>query len=217
MIIKVREPMSALTHFIGIVFGIYVITSLLNRAVYTNHLEYFIGFLVFGISVILLYSASTIYHTISLGNNIIRIFKKIDHSMIFVLIAGTYTPICLIVLKGYQGNILGLASLAIIWFLAILGIILKIVWLDAPRILYTSQYLLMGWMAIFLIKPLYSELSILGFTYLVLGGISYSIGAIIYARKSSKLGVPGFGFHEIFHCFVLFGTIFHYLMMTTFI
>jgi hemolysin III len=133
--------------------------------------------------------------------------------MIYILIAGTYTPVCLIALKG----VLGYTLLSVVWGLAVLGIIMKMVWFSAPRWLYTAFYLILGWMAVFFIVPLYHSLPVQGFAWLLAGGISYSVGSIIYATKSKKLKISVFGFHEIFHLFVLGGSFSHYLMIEKFI
>jgi hemolysin III len=133
--------------------------------------------------------------------------------MIYVLIAGTYTPICLIALKGNIGTFLFLG----IWLLAFIGILLKIIWFDAPRWLYTLFYILMGWISVFAIVPIIKAISLGGFMWLLAGGLFYTIGAIIYATKRPKINLKFFGFHEIFHIFIMLGSLCHFILMFKYI
>lgn len=215
MIVRVEEPMSALTHFIGAVLSLVAVTSLVMKAYYMNNALYMIAFGIFGTSLVLLYSASTIYHIVAKPKRWKLLLKRIDHMMIFVLIAGTYTPVCLIPLKGASGSPVGVTVLVVVWCVAILGIFLKIVWLNAPRWLYTVQYILMGWIAAFAIVPLFRTMNLQGFIWMVVGGVIYTIGGLIYATKWPKFNIRGFGFHEVFHVFVLGGSVCHYLMILT--
>lgn len=129
--------------------------------------------------------------------------------MIFVLIAGTYTPICLIPLRG----VWGWSLLAIIWTIAVGGIILKICWIDAPRWLSTAIYLVMGWLCLIAVYPLLTRMSHAAFFWLAAGGVFYTVGGIIYGRKRTWLSGCRLGFHEIFHIFVMLGSACHYVMM----
>lgn len=129
--------------------------------------------------------------------------------MIYVLIAGTYTPVCLVTLHGR----LGMGLLITIWSLSLIGIILKLVWLDAPRWLYTSFYLVLGWIAAGFIFPLSQALPGKGVFLLVLGGLFYSAGSVFYALKPKRLCVFKLGFHEIFHLFILAGSLSHYVFV----
>jgi len=212
MIVKVKDPISALTHFIGAVLSLVAGTSLVMKAYYMDKPLYMLAFGIFGLSLVLLYSASTIYHIIDKPKGLNNILKRVDHMMIFVLIAGTYTPICLIPLGGFEGNPLGITILSVAWGIAAIGIILKIVWLNAPRWLYTMQYILMGWMVIVVIVPLVKSMQSEAVMWLVAGGIIYTIGGIIYALKWPGTHLKNFGFHEIFHIFVMGGSVCHYLM-----
>ena len=168
---------------------------------------------VFGISSILLYCASSTYHQSLSSQKVIKILRRIDHSMIYVLIAGTYTPICLIALKGTIGTLLffGICTLAIV------GIILKIVWFDAPRLLYTGFYILLGWISIIAIVPIIKAVSLGGFMWLLSGGLFYTVGAIIYAIKRPTLNLKLIGFHEIFHIFIMLGSTCHFILMFRYI
>jgi len=213
MEVKIKDPISALTHFIGAVLSLVAVTSLVMKAYYMGNPLYMLAFGIFGISLVGLYSASTIYHIVARPQKISKLLKRIDHMMIFILIAGTYTPICLIPLEAASGGKIGITVLTIVWCVAIVGIILKIVWLNAPRWLYTAQYILMGWIAIFAIVPLFNTMNTEGFMWLFIGGITYTIGGVIYATKWPKLNFKWFGFHEVFHVFVLVGSVCHYFMI----
>lgn len=200
-----REPVNALTHLTGAVLSligtlyllIFTHTSLSSVAI--------ISVIIFGLSLIALYTTSGIYHLVIASDKVILKLKKLDHSMIFILIAGSYTPFCLLSLNGvWQWSIL-----SIVWTLAIVGITLKIFWINMPRVLSTALYIGMGWIALFALKPLYISLSAGGFFYLVLGGIMYTIGGIIYGTKKPNFSA-NFGFHELFHIFVMLGSAFHY-------
>lgn len=215
MEIRVKDPISALTHFIGVLLSLVALTSLVEKAYYMDNKLYMLAFGIFGISLVLLYSASTIYHVVARPARISKLLKRVDHMMIFVLIAGTYTPICLIPLGAAEGNPLGIAILVAVWSIAIIGIILKIVWLNAPRWLYTAQYIVMGWIAVFALLPLFNSLTHEGFMWLFVGGVVYTIGGLIYATKWPKFKGKWFGFHEVFHLFVLGGSVCHYLMVLT--
>lgn len=133
--------------------------------------------------------------------------------MIYILIAGTYTPLCLSTLQGR----LGLGLLITVWTLAIIGMITTMIWIHAPRWLYTGFYLLLGWVGILFILPIFNALEFTGFLVFLLGGVFYTIGAVIYGKKFEILNFKGFGFHEIFHLFILIGSIFHFIMVNNYI
>ena len=156
---------------------------------------------------ILLYATSATYHMVISSDKVLKFLQRLDHSMIFVLIAGTYTPFCLIALNGKSGWIL----FSIITLIAICGIVFKLAWFNCPRILSTSIYIIMGWMAIFVFKPLFISLSIEGLILLIVGGILYTIGGVIYALKPKCLYFKYLGFHEIFHIFIMLGSLCHFL------
>lgn len=208
-----REPMSALTHLIALIFICPITIFLAYLGYLEGGTKYFMPFLIFSISISLLYLASTIYHMLPVKEHIVKILKKIDHSMIFVLIAGTYTPVCLIKLNSKFGY----GILSIVWIIAILGIILKILWINAPRWLSTSIYVVMGWLSVFAFFPLIRSIELGGILLLLIGGIIYTIGAVIYATKYPKFSFKFFGFHEIFHLFVIGGSICHIVFMFLYI
>ncbi len=206
---RMREPLNTVTHLIGIVLSVLALSVLLIASVIKQSPIALVGGLIFGLSMIALYSASTIYHWYIGSEGIIKRLRKLDHAMIFVLIAGTYTPICLLTLEGW----LGLGLLIGIWTMAIGGIVLKLVFINMPRVLSAGLYLFMGWISLAFIYPLYKALPIEGFVWLVLGGVLYTIGSIFYASKSEKIKIGNWGFHEIFHLFIMAGTLAHFIMI----
>lgn len=204
---QVKDPISALTHFIGFLAVIPVFICLLDLA--DTKLQQ-ISFIVFGFSLLLLYGASTIYHTLKVSAEKTALLRRIDHMMIFVLIAGTYTPVCLVPLAGKWGTIL----LSAIWTIAVAGVFMKIFWMGAPRWLSTMIYVVMGWLSITAFVPLLKAVGWGGFGMLLGGGIAYTVGALIYALKKPNLAIlKSFGFHEIFHVFVMIGSAFHIAFM----
>ncbi|MDD4843407.1 MAG: hemolysin III family protein [Anaerotignum sp.] len=206
---KIKDPISALTHFIGFIAVIPCFILLMLAAKQEASIWHLLGFAVFGTSLLLLYGASTIYHTLKLSQSKINILRRIDHMMIFVLIAGTYTPICLVSLHGKWGWTL----LVLIWAFALGGILLKIFWMNAPRWLSTLIYVVMGWLAVVVFVPLEKAISWQGVGLLLAGGLAYTLGAVIYALKKPNITFENFGFHEIFHVFVMIGSSIHIVFM----
>ena len=210
---RFREPVNTWTHFVGIILAALAMTVMVWNAVMRHSMTLISGAIVFGISMILLYSASTIYHGFNGKKEIILRLRKLDHAMIFVLIAGTYTPLCLTVLKGS----LGTGLLIGVWSLAAIGIITKVVFIHMPRWLSAGMYLFLGWISIIFIYPIFKAMPISGFVWLVLGGLFYTVGSVIYALKSERLRIGVFGFHEIFHLFILLGTLSHFIMINNYV
>ena len=206
---KIRDPISCLTHLLGAVLALGCCISLVSQAIPYGP-TYIFSFLVFGSTLVLLYSASSVYHMVHVSDRTLLLLRRIDHSMIFIFIAGTYTPVCLIALSGPWGW----GMLVFIWSLAIAGCLLKIFLMHAPRLVSTIIYIMMGWVVLIAFYPLSRALSSLSLFFLVGGGISYTAGAVFYAAKrpQSRPGAP-FGFHEIFHLFVMMGSFFHVLFM----
>lgn len=213
MLSKFREPISGLTHMAGAILSLLGLVFLGINALYNRGIVDFVIFGIFGLSLILLYSASTVYHLVKLSEKAIKKLRRLDHSMIYVLIAGTYTPICLIALRGK----LGTGLLIGIWSLASLGIILKMFWLEAPRWLYTSFYVFMGWISVFVVVPLARTIPTAGIWWMFAGGVLYTVGAVIYGTKWPKIRSKIFGFHEVFHIFVMLGSFCHYWLMFKYI
>jgi len=204
----IREPINGLTHLAGAFLAFIALLAMVIKASQTNGSPITItAVIVFGISMILLYSASATYHMVMAKDKVIAFLRKLDHSMIFILIAGTYAPFCLISLKGLLGWVL----FSIISVVAICGVIFKMVWFHCPRWLSTVLYIAMGWMVIVVISPLSQSMNPVGLYLLVMGGILYTIGGIIYAVKPKILQLKHVGFHEIFHMFILFGSCAHFL------
>lgn len=210
---KIKDPISALTHFIGFLVAIPVTCLLVYKASSQATAWHVISFIIFGIALMALYGASTVYHFAYISKQKEKILRKIDHMMIFILIAGTYTPVCLIPLRGIWGWTL----LALVWGLALGGIILKALWLDAPRWLSTVLYVVMGWIVVIAFYPLTKSVPPEGIKLLVAGGVTYTIGALIYAIKWVPFQNKWFGAHEVFHLFVMGGSLFHIMFMFKYI
>lgn len=208
-----RDPMSGLTHCIGALLAVFGTILLILRSVSPVLPWHVVSFSVFGGAMILLYTASTLYHWLPLSEKGTRVLRRVDHSMIFFYIAATYTPICLIPLRGGWGWSL----FGVVWGLAVAGIVLKIFWINAPRWLSTGLFLGMGWMVLVGVYPLVLNLSRGALLWLTAGGLLYSIGAVIYALKRPDPWPGFFGFHEIFHIFVMAGSFCHFMVMYRYI
>ena len=210
---NLREPMNGFTHFLGIIFAMTATVLLVDLSLNPYKPHHLISFLIFGIGMILLYTTSTLYHWLKLSDAGTKKLRKADHIMIFIYIAATYTPVCIVALRETIGWML----LAATWSVAIFGIIIKIFWMNAPRWLSTFIYILMGWLAVGAIFPLINSLQTGAILWLLAGGLFYTIGAVIYALKKPD-PFPGIlGFHEIFHLLVLLGTFSHFWMMYRYI
>jgi len=213
MVISLRDPVSGLTHLIGAALAIVGTVLLIVRVANPALPWHLVTFSIFGGGMILLFTASTLYHWLPVSEKGVRVLRRVDHSMIFFYIAATYTPICLIPLRGPWGwSIFG-----VIWGLALGGIAMKVFWLNAPRWFSTAIYLAMGWLVLVGIYPLARELSPGALAWLVGGGLVYSAGAVIYALKRPDPWPKHFGFHEIFHIFVIGGSFCHFVVMYWFI
>lgn len=208
---KIKDPGSAITHFIGMLMAIFAATPLIIRALSAPDTIHVISLTIFIISMILLYAASTLYHTLDLSPKVNTLLKKLDHCMIFVMIAGSYTPVCLIVLHGSVGY----ALLALVWGIAILGIIFKLCWISCPKWVSSLLYIVMGWVCVLAFTQIINALPTAAFNWLLVGGIIYTIGGIIYALKLPIFNSrhKNFGSHEIFHLFVMGGSICHFIVM----
>lgn len=213
--IKVREPGSAFTHGAGLLLALIGAGPLLTRAQIYGSTVTYIAMWVFIISMCLLYGASMTYHTVVLDEKKTRILRKIDHMSICVLIAGTYTPICLTALKGRVGYIL----LAVIWAIAIGGMLIKAFWITCPKWFSSMLYIGMGWLCVAAFPAILGSLPLAAFLWLLIGGIIYTAGGVIYALKLKLFNARHkyFGSHEIFHLFVMGGTFCHYMMMYQFL
>ncbi|MDD3315665.1 MAG: hemolysin III family protein [Syntrophaceticus sp.] len=210
---KIREPFNGFSHLLGALLSIAGLIFLIKRALEFQSVSYLVSFIIFGVSLILLYTASALYHLLQVSERVTKALRYIDHMMIYVLIAGTYTPICLISLQGKQGTIL----LISIWGIAIIGMIIKAFWLNAPRYLSTLIYGVMGWIVVITLPNLIPSLTLPGFGWMLAGGIFYTIGAVIYGLKWPNFSSKIIGFHEIFHLFILAGSFSHYWLILRFV
>ena len=212
MQITIREPGSAITHFIAMMMAVFAATPLLIKAALSSDGKITLLALgIFCISMILLYGASATYHSLNISGKALRIFRKIDHMMIFVLIAGSYTPVCLIILGGK----LGYTLLSVVWGIALFGMILKACWVTCPKWFSSVIYIAMGWVCLGVFGTLWNVLPHAAFGWLLAGGIIYTIGGVIYALKLPIFNGKHkfFGSQEIFHLFVMGGSICHFIFM----
>lgn len=213
--IHIKDPGSAITHFIGMIMAVLAAWPLLLKAAQNPDRLYLIAMSIYAASLILLYAASTTYHTFDKSPKINTLLKKIDHMMISVLIAGSYTPVCLLVLRGKIGIVL----LTIVWSIAITGILIKAFWVYCPKWVSSILYIGMGWICILALPQILEALSPAAFGWLLAGGIMYTVGGVIYALKLSIFNNRHkyFGSHEIFHLFVMAGSACHFIVMYRFI
>ena len=211
MLLKAKDPISWLTHFICLILAIISTPLILGKAIYHNiGLTFTISIIIFMLNMMILYAASSIYHYFNISEKINLILKRIDHCSIFLLISGTYTPVCVIALN----NIKGYAMLIAVWVLALAGIIFKLFWVTCPKWVSSIMYIGLGWLVIFNLKTVISSLTLAQFTWLLIGGLFYTIGGVIYALKPKifkKEELTGFGNHELFHIFVMLGTFCHFI------
>lgn len=213
VIAKMKEPVNSLTHLFGAMISIVGLVLLVYRAALDATVWHIVSFSIYGASLILLFSASSIYHMLRTSIKVQTILRKIDHMMIYLLIAGTYTPVTLVALRGGWGWSL----FGIVWGVAITGMVMKAIWINIPRWLSTLTYILMGWIVVIAFYPLKETLPLEGLIWLIAGGIVYTLGAVIYGTKWPRITNQYFGFHEIFHIFVLAGAFCHYWFMYRFI
>ena len=211
MNITIREPGSALTHFIAMLLALCAAVPLLVRAAVHSGVKSLTAMTVFMISMVLLYAASTIYHSVNCSGRVLRIFRKMDHMMIFILIAGTYTPVCLLTLPKPSGLML----LAAVWGIALVGIFIKGFWITCPKWFSSVLYIAMGWSCLSVLGQLFSLLPLHAFLWLLAGGLIYTAGGIISALRLPLFDArhPMFGLHEIFHLFVMAGSLCHFVFM----
>ena len=215
MELKIKDPGSALTHFIAMLAAMIAATPLLIKAASVPGTMHIKALSIFIVSMILLYAASTVYHTFDISEHVNKLLRKIDHMMIFILIAGTYTPVCMLVLGDRTGWIL----LALVWGIAILGILMNALWINCPKWLSSFVYIAMGWVCVLAFRKIIAALPRQAFGWLLAGGIIYTAGGIIYAMKLPFFNQKHrfFGSHEIFHLFVMGGSLCHYIMMYAFV
>ena len=210
---RLREPVSGLTHLAGVLLALVGLGVLLVRASGAGRVDQLVAFGIFGCSLVALYGASSLYHLLPVSPAVVAKLRRLDHVMIFILIAGTYTPICMLALEGGWGA----GLLGLVWTLALCGVVVKVFWMDAPRWLSVGLYLAMGWLAVIAIPAILQAIPPGGIAWIFGGGLVYSAGAIIYGFKWPNLAPGVFGFHELWHLFVLAGSACHFLAMLLYI
>ncbi len=212
---NLKDPFSAWTHILGSLLSVIALVILVYRASLEATVWHVVSFSIYGTSLIALYTMSALYHSLHVSQRATDILEQLDHAMIYFLIAGTYTPLCLVVLRGGWGWSL----FGINWGLAITGIVLKLVLRRPPRgvaVLFFIFYIIMGWLILIAWFPLTRVLPGGGIFWLVLGGVFYTLGAFI--RNIKRLNIfPGFGAHEIWHLFVMAGSFCHFWVMFKYI
>jgi hemolysin III len=203
---RLREPVNGLMHLVGGLLASVGLIVLLAKATSAGRMDQLVAFAVFGASLIALYTASALYHLLPLSPAGVARLRRVDHMSIFGLIAGTYTPFCLLALdNGWRA-----ALLAVVWGLALCGILLKFLWMDAPRWLSVALYLGMGWVAVFAAPALFRAVPTGGMVWVLSGGLVYSAGALVYGLKRPN-PIPGvLGYHELWHLFVVAGSVCHF-------
>ncbi len=205
---KIKDPVSGISHLLGAALSISGTVVLIYLSAKEDKIIHIVSFAVFGASMIFLYASSAIYHLFGHSPEEVDVYRKIDHAMIYILIAGTYTPFCLIALRGFWGY----STIIVVWLLALAGIstvFFKAFWTRVPRWIATALYILMGWLSLIIVWPLYKAIGLSPILWLLAGGIAYTAGAVIYVKKQPNFW-KGFGFHELFHIFVLIGTMCHF-------
>lgn len=200
-----REPVNSLTHWGGAILALIGLIALLIVGWSTP--AKIISLTIYGLSLIFLFSASATYHMVLVKDKALEIFRKLDHAAIYVLIAGTYTPFCVNVFEGFWKW----GMLSIIWSLAIIGIVVKIFYIKSPRWLSAGIYVIMGWLSVAAAGQMLSALPTWVFVWLLIGGIIYTLGAIVYSTKIFNFKPGVFGFHEVWHIFVLLAAISHFV------
>ncbi len=210
-----KELVSAYSHLGGAFLSIIGFIALFFKGLESNDLIVLLSACIFGFSMISLYLMSAIYHMIDSSKKKAKlVLRKTDHIMIFFLIAGTYTPICLIT---FRDLLIGKVLLIIIWSIALIGLFIKLLWIKAPRWVSSGLYIAMGWVAIFIIKPIIVYFDIKALFWLLIGGIIYTVGGVIYGLKKPNFNFKYFGFHELFHIFILIGSLCHFIMIYLYI
>lgn len=205
MLKKFREPVNSLTHWGGAILALAGLIALLIVGWSTP--AKIISLIIYGVSLIFLFSASATYHMVLVKDKALEVFRKIDHAAIYALIAGTYTPFCVNAFEGFWKW----GMLSIIWSLALIGIVVKIFYIKAPRWLNAGIYVVMGWLSVLAAGQMLSALPSWVFAWLLTGGIIYTLGAIVYSTKIFNFKPGVFGFHEVWHIFVLLAAAAHFV------
>jgi len=210
---KIKEPFSAVSHAIGAVLAILALILLIRESIDPIKPWHIAAFSVFGSGMFLLYTASAIYHWLPVEPKYVKWLQTMDHAMIHVLIASTYTPVCLIPLRG----VWGWSLFGVIWSLTIFGTLLKIFWKNLPDWFSLTFYIFMGWLSVIAIFPMIQTLQVGALVWIFIGGFFYTFGAIIHGLNKPNPIPNVVGAHEIFHLFVLFGSASHFWVMYNYI
>jgi hemolysin III len=205
MLKKLREPVNSLTHWAGAILALIGLVALLIVGWSTP--AKIVSLLIYGLSLIAMFSASATYHMVRAKDKVLLILRKIDHSAIFLLIAGTYTPFCVNAFDGFWKW----GMLSIIWSLALIGIIIKVFYIKAPRWLNAGIYVVMGWLCVGAAGQMLATLPAWVFAWLLAGGVVYTLGAVVYITKLFNFWPGVFGFHEVWHIFVLLAALAHFV------
>ncbi len=205
MLSKLREPVNGLTHLGGAIAALFGQIALLVVA--ADGVAKIVSVIVYGLSLITLFAASATYHLVKAGPKTIEALRKFDHSAIYLLIAGTYTPICINAFTGFYRW----GLLAIVWSIALIGILIKLIILEEPRWVSALVYVVMGWLCVSAAGQMVTALSPLALTWLIIGGVVYTLGAVVYATKIFDFAPGKFGYHEVWHLFVLTGAAAHFI------
>jgi hemolysin III len=205
-----REPFNGLSHLIGAILSLIGFIYLIFRG--WGDTTRVVAYLIYGISLVLLFSSSAAYHLTHSSDRVMLILRKLDHTAIYLLIAGSYTPMCLIFFEGFWR----VGMLTIIWSMALVGIIVKIFVIKAPRWVTAGLYLIMGWTCVMAVGEMIRTMPAGAFVWLILGGFFYTVGAIIYITRKLDFKPDVFGFHEVWHIFVILGAASHFIMIAIF-
>jgi hemolysin III len=205
MLKKLREPVNSLTHWAGAVLALVGLIALLIVGWDTP--AKVISLTIYGISLIAMFSASATYHMVRVKDRALEIFRKIDHSAIYLLIAGTYTPFCVNAFEGFWKW----GLLSVIWSLALIGIVVKVFYIRAPRWLNAGIYILMGWLAVSASGQMLAALPAWVLGWMIAGGVIYTLGAVVYITKIFNFKPGVFGFHEMWHIFVMLAAAAHFI------
>ncbi len=208
---RIKEPFNSLSHFVGAVLSVVALIVLLIES--RGQTWRMVGFGIYGMSLVILFSASAIYHGLRVSPRGEDWLRRFDHTAIFFLIAGSYTPICIIALRAHWGWTL----LAVVWGIAAAGTVLKLFFDHLPGWMSAAIYLGMGWLAVFAVGPMLQKFPVGGLMWLLGGGLVYSIGAVIFALERPDPYPSVFGHHEIFHIFVLAGSALHFVFMQQYV
>ncbi len=205
-----REPFNGLSHLIGAILSLVGFIYLMFRG--WGDTTRVIAYLIYGISLILMFSSSAAYHLIHASDRAMLVLRKLDHTAIYLLIAGSYTPMCLIFFEGFWR----FGMLTIIWSMALVGITVKLFVIKAPRWVTAGLYLLMGWTCVMAVGEMIRTMPAGAFVWLILGGLFYTVGAVIYITRKLDFKPDVFGFHEVWHIFVILGAASHFIMIAIF-